>query len=175
VQRINAARIEINTSEVFPAADRNLVPDGFVQTACQQACPTDAITFGDILDRREYTDETGVKRQGSKVSIKRDDPRSYALLGYLLTRPRTSHMLRVRNPNPALLARTEAGKKRVEHWENPFDHGGHDEHKGHDHDHDHDHDHGHDEKKHAAAFDPRKRAEDRGYRASLTVLTGGKA
>jgi molybdopterin-containing oxidoreductase family iron-sulfur binding subunit len=171
VQRINAARIEINTSEVFPAADRNLVPDGFVQTACQQACPTDAITFGDILDRREYTDETGVKRQGSKVSIKRDDPRSYALLGYLLTRPRTSHMLRVRNPNPALLARTEAGKKRVEHWENPFDHGGHDEHKGHD----HDHDHGHDEKKHAAAFDPRKRAEDRGYRASLTVLTGGKA
>jgi molybdopterin-containing oxidoreductase family iron-sulfur binding subunit len=176
VQRINAARIEINTSEVFPAADRNLIPDGFVQTACQQACPSDSITFGDILDSREYTSDAGVKRIGSKVSNTRADARSYALLGYLLTRPRTSHMLRVRNPNPALLVKSEAGKARMRHWEDPFHHAGHDHERKDEHDHAPGDDHKHkDGKPHAAGFDPRKRAEDRGYRASLTVLTGGKS
>ncbi len=174
VQRINQARIEINTSEVFPAADRNLIPDGFFETACQQACPSNSIVFGDILDSKEYTSETGTKRIGSKVSNTRADARSYALLGYLLTRPRTSHMIKIRNPNAALLARTPAGKKRMESWEDPFHHGGHDE-GGHKDDHE-GHDHGPGEHKHSAAgFDPAKRAEDRGYRASLTVLTGGLA
>lgn len=170
VQRINSARIAISTSEIFPAVDRNKIPDGFFQVACQQACPSNSITFGDILDKNEYTDEKGVKRVGSKVSITRDDPRSYALLGYLMTRPRTSHMIKIRNPNAALLSRTQKGKDRMESWENPFHHGGGHE-GGHD---DHGHEHG-DETKHSVRFEQHKRAEDRGYRASLTVLGGEKA
>ncbi len=73
VQRIETARIE--------AAKRNApIPDGAVQTACQAACPTRAITFGNLNDK------------GSAVSKARADGRNYALLGELNIRPRTSYL-----------------------------------------------------------------------------------
>ncbi len=84
LQRINRARFEMKLKHL------ENIPDGFFQTACQQACPTSAIVFGDILD------------ETSEVSKLRASHRSYLLLGYLNTRPRTSHLLRVRNPNPRL-------------------------------------------------------------------------
>ncbi|MBN8643803.1 MAG: TAT-variant-translocated molybdopterin oxidoreductase [Planctomycetes bacterium] len=90
IQRVNAASVETKVS------DLKFIPDGFVQTACQQACPTNAIVFGDIYD---YESNDGA---GSEVSRTRNDPRSYGLLAYLNTRPRTSHMVRVRNPNPKI-------------------------------------------------------------------------
>jgi len=90
IQRVNAARVETKIE------DLKIIPDGFVQTACEQACPTGAIVFGDIYD---YTSNDG---KGSRVSRARMDPRSYGLLAYLNTRPRTTHMLRLRNPNPAI-------------------------------------------------------------------------
>ncbi|MFZ4506912.1 MAG: TAT-variant-translocated molybdopterin oxidoreductase [Fimbriimonas sp.] len=83
VQRINEARIEAKK------LGRD-VADGEIVTACQQACPTQTIVFGDIADPE------------SAVSRTRKDPRSYLLLENLQTRPRTSHLAKLRNPNPAL-------------------------------------------------------------------------
>jgi molybdopterin-containing oxidoreductase family iron-sulfur binding subunit len=59
---------------------------GEVRTACQAACPTQAITFGDLADPR------------SAVSEKKREPREYALLGELNVKPRTTYLARVRNP-----------------------------------------------------------------------------
>ncbi len=73
VQRIAGARIEADKSN-------QPIPDGRVQTACQTACPTRAISFGDLNDR------------GSAVAAARQDPRNYALLGELNTRPRTTYL-----------------------------------------------------------------------------------
>ena len=122
------------------------IPEGFFQSACQQACPSNAIVFGDINDPE------------SKVSKTRANGRSYLLLGYLNTRPRTSYLMGVKNPNPKLRAPVE----------NPQDHGHHDH--GHDHDHD-GHDHKHDGKGHTHFVDPRKRFKDVGYALSLSILS----
>jgi molybdopterin-containing oxidoreductase family iron-sulfur binding subunit len=89
IQRINEARIETKLQ------DLKGIPEGFLQTACQQACPSGAIVFGDILDK---------KTEAAKM---RDHQRSYLLLGYLNTRPRTTHMVKVTNPNPKLRAPVE--------------------------------------------------------------------
>jgi molybdopterin-containing oxidoreductase family iron-sulfur binding subunit len=105
IQRINAARVETKIT------DLDFIPDGFFQVACQQACPADAIVFGDIYD---YVSNEGA---GSKVYQQRYSARGYALLAYLNTSPRTLHMLRVRNPNPSLV-----DESRRERWEHPPGH-----------------------------------------------------
>ena len=74
IQRISAARIASAKDAHAP------IPDGAVETACQGACPTRAITFGNVAD------------PGSRVSAARRDPREYALLGHLNTRPRTTYL-----------------------------------------------------------------------------------
>ena len=80
-QRIVRARI---------AADREQrrLEEGEVVTACQAVCPTRAIAFGDLNDPK------------SAVSLARKLPRQYALLAELNTRPRTTYLARVENPNP---------------------------------------------------------------------------
>ena len=78
VQRIEGARIEADKRD-------GAIPDGAVQTACQGACPTRAISFGDL------------NAKGSAVAAARADDRNYALLGELNVRPRTSY-LAVRAP-----------------------------------------------------------------------------
>jgi molybdopterin-containing oxidoreductase family iron-sulfur binding subunit len=83
VQRISRAR---RTAE----KENRSIRDGEVTTACQDACPTRAITFGDRSER------------DARVNALRKDPLHYALLGELGTRPRTTYLARVRNPNPAL-------------------------------------------------------------------------
>jgi len=82
-QRISAARIEAKK------AGRE-IRDGEIVTACQQACPTQTIVFGNMRD------------EGSAVARLRKDPRSYLLLEELQTRPRTSHLAKLRNPNPEI-------------------------------------------------------------------------
>jgi len=88
VQRINAARI---ASE----KDERRIKDGEVKTACQQACPTGAITFGDISD------------PNTAVSRAKSSPRNYSLLAELNTRPRTTYVAAVRNLNPKLESGSE--------------------------------------------------------------------
>jgi len=83
VQRINRARI---TAE----REGRKVRDGEVRTACQQACPSDAIVFGNQNDPE------------SKIAAAKQDPRSYSLLAELGTRPRTTYLAMVHNPNPEL-------------------------------------------------------------------------
>ena len=90
VQRISAARIEAKKKG-------RLVEEGEVVTACQQACPTRAITFGDIND------------PDSAVAKQKASPLNYSILGELATRPRTTYLARVTNPNPALASGTDAG------------------------------------------------------------------
>ncbi len=83
VQRINHAKIDAEK-------ENRAVRDGEIVTACQQACPAEAIVFGDLND------------SSSKVAALRADPRTYSLLEELNTRPRTTYLAAVRNPNPAL-------------------------------------------------------------------------
>jgi MoCo/4Fe-4S cofactor protein with predicted Tat translocation signal len=83
VQRINYAKI---TAE---KEDRK-VRDGEIVTACEAACPTQAITFGDLND------------PASRVTKEKKEGLTYALLGELNTRPRTTHMAALRNPNPEI-------------------------------------------------------------------------
>jgi molybdopterin-containing oxidoreductase family iron-sulfur binding subunit len=90
VQRINAARIEAQK-------EQRLIHDGEVVTACQQACPTGAIIFGNINDTR------------GRVSQMKATPLNYGLLAELNTRPRTTYLARLRNPNPALTDGDEQG------------------------------------------------------------------
>ena len=83
IQRISAAR------RAAERDDRTIGLDE-VKTACQSACPTSAITFGDLQQK-----ESAVRRQKA-------DPRHYALLEHLGTRPRTTYLADVRNPAPGL-------------------------------------------------------------------------
>jgi Fe-S-cluster-containing dehydrogenase component len=89
-QRINRATIDAKL------AGREL-RDGDVKTACQQACPASAIEFGEF-----ETDRAALR-------VAKADPRNYALLGELNTKPRTTYLAKVRNPNPELEQGWERG------------------------------------------------------------------
>jgi molybdopterin-containing oxidoreductase family iron-sulfur binding subunit len=83
VQRINEAKINAEKE------DRK-VADGEIVTACQQACPTQAIVFGDVNDRN------------SRVSRLKAGSLNYSLLTELNTKPRTSYQAKLSNPNPEI-------------------------------------------------------------------------
>ncbi len=83
VQRIQSAKIQ---SEM----EGRKVRDGEIVTACQAVCPTEAIVFGDIND------------PNSRVSKIKANERNYSLLGELNTKPRTTYLLQLRNPNPEI-------------------------------------------------------------------------
>jgi molybdopterin-containing oxidoreductase family iron-sulfur binding subunit len=83
IQRIRETKI------VADREDRPIA-DGEIVTACQQACPTEAIVFGDLNDAQ------------SAVRRRKASPLDYALLGELNTRPRTTYAARLTNRNPAI-------------------------------------------------------------------------
>jgi molybdopterin-containing oxidoreductase family iron-sulfur binding subunit len=83
IQRVRAAEIDA-------ANQGRKIRDGDVLTACQAACPADAIVFGDINDPK------------SRVMARKRSPLNYGLLIDLNTRPRVTYLAALRNPNPAL-------------------------------------------------------------------------
>ncbi len=97
VQRISAARVEAKRSAVQAGESAYDIPDGTIVTACEGACPTQAIVFGDIND------------EASRVRKWKEEPHNYGFLGLLNTAPRTTYIARVRNPNEELEAAEAAG------------------------------------------------------------------
>ena len=85
VQRINAAKIDAEK-------ENRPVRDGEIQTACQASCPTEAIVFGNIND------------PNSRVAQMKKEKTNYGLLADLNTRPRTTYLAALRNPNPEIEA-----------------------------------------------------------------------
>ena len=83
VQRINRAKIDSEKED-------RTVRDGQIQTSCQAACPTEAIIFGNIND------------PNARVTKMKGEKTNYALLADLNTRPRTTYLAALRNPNPEI-------------------------------------------------------------------------
>jgi molybdopterin-containing oxidoreductase family iron-sulfur binding subunit len=100
VQRISEKRIDTETAAVLEGKDIRIGDE--LQTACQQSCPANAIVFGNLND------------PNSQVNKWKAQPRNYSLLGELNTRPRTTYLAEVRNPNPELEPKMEI-KLSVEH------------------------------------------------------------
>jgi molybdopterin-containing oxidoreductase family iron-sulfur binding subunit len=83
VQRIQAVKIEAKNH-------KRPIRDGEIRTACQQACPAQAIVFGDLADPQ------------SEVARRQAEDRCYGILAELNTKPRTAYLARIRNLNPEL-------------------------------------------------------------------------
>jgi molybdopterin-containing oxidoreductase family iron-sulfur binding subunit len=104
IQRIEEARI---TQTVRAgASDKSLVPFPEVKSACQQACPSESIVFGDIKD------------PNSRVAKLKTEPRNYEMLKYLNVGPRTTYLARIKNPNMAMPGADQVG------WANGHGHHG---------------------------------------------------
>jgi Fe-S-cluster-containing dehydrogenase component len=91
VQRIQNGKIQAKAeirSGQRPGTVDGPIPDGVIETACQEACPTEAIVFGDLAD------------PNSRIAKLFEDNRSYALLPETYTKPRNRYLSRIRNPNP---------------------------------------------------------------------------
>jgi molybdopterin-containing oxidoreductase family iron-sulfur binding subunit len=78
------------------------IPVDSVKTACQDACPAEAITFGNLLDKEK-----------SALGRSKEIARNYDLLNYIGTRPRTSYLARVKNPNKDMPDAPYVGKATV--------------------------------------------------------------
>ena len=88
IQRIEQAKIAQKIKAGPTDAVR--VPDGVITPACAQACPAEALVFGDVSDPH------------SRVTRLKEQSRNYSVLGFLNTKPRTTYLARIRNPNPKM-------------------------------------------------------------------------
>jgi molybdopterin-containing oxidoreductase family iron-sulfur binding subunit len=115
LQRIESARIETRASarkqksratgsvdETMVIEEKDLmVATDSIKTACQEACPAEAIAFGNLKDDK------------STVVAWKNNSRNYELLGYLSVRARTTYLARIKNPNPALVAASPREARKV--------------------------------------------------------------
>jgi MoCo/4Fe-4S cofactor protein with predicted Tat translocation signal len=100
VQRIETAKI---SQRVKAGVEGDLaLPTDSVQSACQQACPAEAIVFGDLKDPQ------------SRIAQLRALPQNYHLLEYLNLQTRTGYLARIRNPNPKMPGAGRVGKINVD-------------------------------------------------------------
>jgi molybdopterin-containing oxidoreductase family iron-sulfur binding subunit len=100
IQRIETAKI---AQRVKAGVKGDLtLPTDSVQSACQQACPAEAIVFGDLKDPK------------SRVAQLRKLPQNYHLLEYLNLQTRTGYLARIRNPNPKMPGAGKVGKINVD-------------------------------------------------------------
>lgn len=88
IQRISEAKIRTKSDN--KGSGDTKVADGVIKTACQQVCPSEAIVFGDISDAT------------TAVSKAKASKRDYGVLSFLNTRPRTTYLAKLRNPNPKM-------------------------------------------------------------------------
>ncbi len=120
VQRLKAAKIDAKknvkdkvlaagTSSVNVSADEKTlrISTGAVSVACQDACPSEAITFGNLLDPKDKI--RTVKSRNNELVNKR----GYDLLNYIGTLPRTSYLARVKNPNKAMPGGEKVGQATI--------------------------------------------------------------
>ena len=107
IQRIEEAKI--TRSVKAGPSDKSKVPFPALKSACQQACPSESIVFGNIKDPQ------------SRVAKLKEEPRNYTMLNYLNVSPRTSYLARIKNPNMAMPGADKVG------WANgqPHHGGGH--------------------------------------------------
>jgi MoCo/4Fe-4S cofactor protein with predicted Tat translocation signal len=118
IQRIEQAKI---ARKILAGASGDIVvPEGTFQTACQQACPAEAIVFGNLKD------------PDSAVSRAKSIDRTYQVMDYLAVKPRTTYLARLRNPNPRMPDAMEHPHSTEEFLEqNPRPHGHDDNHGTH--------------------------------------------
>lgn len=109
VQRIQEAKIH---QKVKAGASSDVkVPDRTIKVACEQACAAEAIVFGDISDAK------------TEVSRLKRSKRDYSVLGFLNTRPRTTYLAKLRNPNPKMPNAPKSPLSRLEYdAKNPAPH-----------------------------------------------------
>jgi MoCo/4Fe-4S cofactor protein with predicted Tat translocation signal len=113
VQRIEEAKISA-LAKAGPSPETKVKTDSF-ETACQTACPAEAIVFGNMKD------------PDSAVSKLKGTEREYGLLEYLNTRPRVTYLARLRNPNPAMPGAEKIGLSAMGGHEDHGDGHGHGE------------------------------------------------
>lgn len=101
IQRIEEAKIA-RLVEAGPS-DSSKVPMGPFQTACQQACPSDAIVFGNQ------------NNPDSPVAKLRKNPRGYLMFEYVNARPRVTYLARIKNPNPKMPGAALVGRINSNH------------------------------------------------------------
>ncbi|MDP9174041.1 MAG: TAT-variant-translocated molybdopterin oxidoreductase [Planctomycetota bacterium] len=124
IQRVTATRIEMEKLQVqFDEEAKTAAPEDAailrrksaelrqailsnLQTACQQACPSKAIVFGNLNTAVDPIHEFKPEYASDVKSLK-DHPLDYSLLADLTTRPRTTYLARIQNPNPALAIATQ--------------------------------------------------------------------
>ena len=102
-QRIAKAKIDARNAYMAGDRETDILQDGEVLTACQQACPTQAIVFGNLNDAE------------AEVTQLHKNSRAYSVLEDLNTRPRTKHLALVRNPNESLHAEPTPQDREPEH------------------------------------------------------------
>jgi len=115
-QRIEQVKIAKKV-KAGPSGDVQITDADGLKTACQQACPAEAIEFGNLMDKN------------SRVLQQKNNERNYTVLGFLDTKPRLTYLARVRNPNPAMPDYAEHPLATKDYMEqnhaNPFEAHGH--------------------------------------------------